>query len=241
MSASPEQNNSVQGILHDSLTSVGFEPVTLPVSDKNIIGSNLSKMDQNGSNIPSMSLLRREGSNMSVASLPATMKDGTQKPFFRSKIPTPTKSGQSTPYGSRTDLSKLRNLSSPPPIPPKPKLVNDSKQQTTGFQKVPLRREISLPPCLNERRGSVDSTAGGGRGNKSGRTTPTSGMRTRIPQLRASTEKLNNNSPTNNTVKGQIRKWESSASLTTGLEVSLRIFVFSLMFFFQGTVRVVTN
>ena len=50
MSASPEQNNSVQGILHDSLTSVGFEPVTLPVSDKNIIGSNLSKMDQNGSN-----------------------------------------------------------------------------------------------------------------------------------------------------------------------------------------------
>ena len=170
---------------------------------------------------------------MSVASLPATMKDGTQKPFFRSKIPTPTKSGQSTPYGSRTDLSKLRNLSSPPPIPPKPKLVNDSKQQTTGFQKVPLRREISLPPCLNERRGSVDSTAGGGRGNKSGRTTPTSGMRTRIPQLRASSEKLNNNSPTNNTVKGQIRKWESSASLTTGLEVSLGIFVFSLMFFFK--------
>merc|ERR1712203_1159331 len=112
MSASPEQNNSVQGILHDSLTSVGFEHVTLPISDKNIIGSNLSKMDQNGSNIPSMSLLRREGSNMSVASLPATMKDGTQKPFFRSKIPTPTKSGQSTPYGSRTDLSKQRNLSS---------------------------------------------------------------------------------------------------------------------------------
>merc|ERR1711971_1168395 len=144
MSASPEQNNSVQGILHDSLTSVGFEHVTLPISDKNIIGSNLSKMDQNGSNIPSMSLLRREGSNMSVASLPATMKDGTQKPFFRSKIPTPTKSG---------------------------------------------------------------------------RTTPTSGMRTRIPQLRASTEKLNNSSPTNNTVKGQIRKWESSASLTTGLEL----------------------
>ena len=209
MSTSPEQNNSVQGILHDSLTSVGFEPVTLPLSDKNSSAG--------------MSLLRREGSNMSVASLPATMRNDGPKPFFKSKIPTPTKSGHSTPYGSRTDLSKIngsktdlskmRNLSSPPPIAPKPKLSNDKLPSATGFQKVPLRREISLPPCLNERRGSVDSTAGGGgRGNQAGRTTPTSGIRTRIPQWRGSTEKLNNSS-TNNTVKGQIRKWESSASL----------------------------
>ena len=94
-------------------------------------------------------------------------------------------------------------MSSPPPIPPKPKLVNNSQQQP--FQKVPLRREISLPPSLNERRGSVDSTS-------RGRNTPTSGIRTRIPQWRGSTEKLNTTNTTT-TVKGQIRKWESSASL----------------------------
>ena len=189
-----QEPNSVQGILHDSLTSVGFEPMTLSLSDKN-------------------ALMRREGSTLSVASLPATMKDGP-KPFFKSKIPTPTKSGHSTPLnGSRTDLSKLRNLSSPPPIPPKPKL---NQPQQAVFQKVPLRREISLPPCLNERRGSVDSTSGG----RVGRNTPTNGIRTRIPQWRGSTEKLNNNSSTTgNTVKGQIRKWESSASLEVRLEL----------------------
>ena len=174
MSTSPEVQNSVQGILHDSLTSVG--------------------------------IMRREGSTLSVASLPATMRSGDgPKPFFKSKIPTPTKSGHSTPLnGSRTDLSKLRNLSSPPPIPPKPKLVNNNQQQQLPFQKVPLRREISLPPSLNERRGSIDSTS-------RGRNTPTSGIRTRIPQWRGSTEKLNTTNTT--TVKGQIRKWESSASL----------------------------
>ena len=184
MSTSPEVQNSVQGILHDSLTSVG--------------------------------IMRREGSTLSVASLPATMRSGDgPKPFFKSKIPTPTKSGHSTPLnGSRTDLSKLRNLSSPPPIPPKPKL---NQPQQAVFQKVPLRREISLPPCLNERRGSVDSTSGG----RVGRNTPTNGIRTRIPQWRGSTEKLNNNSSTtSNTVKGQIRKWESSASLEVRLELS---------------------
>ena len=186
-----DNTENVQGILQDSLASVGLG-------------------------------MRREGSSLSVSSLPATMM--TPKPFFKSKIPTPTKSGHSTPLnGSRTDLSKLRNLSSPPPIPPKPKL---NQPQQAVFQKVPLRREISLPPCLNERRGSVDSTSGG----RVGRNTPTNGIRTRIPQWRGSTEKLNNNSSTTgNTVKGQIRKWESSASLEVRLELSY--FLHSLAIF----------
>ncbi len=161
----------MQNILHDSLTSVGYSASSV------------------------MSTMRREGSSLSVASLPATIM--TPKPFFKSKIPTPTKngshSGRSTPLsGSRSDLSKLRNLSSPPPIlGPKPKL-----------HKVPLRREISSPPSLVERRGSIDS-------HKSGRGTPTLGGRvqnvSKIPQWRGSSENMN--------VKGQIRKWESSASL----------------------------
>ena len=126
-------NTNVQGILHDSLSSVGGF---------------------------SSAMMRREGSTLSVASLPATIM--APKPFFKSKIPVrhgQSSSGRSTPLnGSRSDLSKLRNnLSSPvnpmpvpPAVPPKPKLAS--------FQKTPLRREISSPPSLlNERRGSMDS------------------------------------------------------------------------------------
>ena len=123
-----ENINSVQGILHDSLSSVG-----------------------------GFSAMRREGSTLSVVSLPATIM--APKPFLKSKIPIrhgagQPSSGRSTPLnGSRSDLTKLRReLSTPPPVPPKPKLG--------PFQKTPLRREISSPPSLNDRRGSVDSLKG---------------------------------------------------------------------------------
>ena len=141
-------SSNVQGILHDSLTSVG--------------------------------MMRREDSSLSVASLPAIM---APKPF-RSRIPTLSNSGRSTPNGSRSDLSKL----GPPPIAPKP-------------SKLKLRREISSPPNLNERRGSIDK----------GRASTPTGLRSKIPTWRGSQEKLNSG------VKGQIRKWESSASLEVRL------------------------
>ena len=157
-------SDSVQSILQDSLNSVG---VSSPPSASSM-----------------MSSMRREGSSLSVASLPAMGL--APKPYFKSKIPMKiqTNSGRSTPLnGSRSDLSTII----PPALPPKPSKL--------GPNKVPLRREISSPPSLAERRGSMDR----------GRATTPTNSRTRIPQWRGSSEKLN--------VKGQIRKWESSASL----------------------------
>ena len=166
---------NVQGILQDSLASVGLG-------------------------------MRREGSSLSVSSLPATMM--TPKPFFKSKIPTPSKngtgagsSGRSTPVHHRSKSDLLRNnLSSPQPpmIPPKPKL---------GAGKPILRREISSPPSLNERRGSIDAPLKFKSVSK-------------IPQWKGSSEKISataswkgSTEKLNATVRGQIRKWESSASL----------------------------
>ena len=166
---------NVQGILQDSLASVGLG-------------------------------IRREGSSLSVSSLPATMM--TPKPFFKSKIPTPSKngtgagsSGRSTPVHHRSKSDLLRNnLSSPQPpmIPPKPKL---------GAGKPILRREISSPPSLNERRGSIDAPLKFKSVSK-------------IPQWKGSSEKISataswkgSTEKLNATVRGQIRKWESSASL----------------------------
>ena len=150
--------------------------------------------------------MRREGSSLSVSSLPATMM--TPKPFFKSKIPTPSKngtgagsSGRSTPVHHRSKSDLLRNnLSSPQPpmIPPKPKL---------GAGKPILRREISSPPSLNERRGSIDAPLKFKSVSK-------------IPQWKGSSEKISataswkgSTEKLNATVRGQIRKWESSASL----------------------------
>ena len=193
------EKSSVQNILHDSLSTVG-------------------DFSQNSS-----MMMRREGSSLSVASLPASIM--TQKPFLKSKIPTPTRnlssnlSGRSTPiHGSRSDLLKLRNLSSPPPIPPKPKITTSNRSNSSSFLKVPLRREISSPPSLNDRRGSVDSTRG--------RLTPTGpwgpGDRSRIPQWKGSTEKVN--------VKGAIRKWDSSASLEVRRRQKFRVGDISTLF-----------
>ena len=156
--------NDVQGILQDSLASVG--------------------------------LIRREGSSLSVASLPASIM--TPKPYFKSKIPTPMaknggNSGRSTPvhHRSKSDLLRIQSPLPPPAVPPKPKMG----------QKPILRREISSPPSLNERRGSVDLKF------KSA---------SKIPQWKGSTEKISSwkgSSEKLNSVRGQIRKWESSASL----------------------------
>ena len=159
MANAEETTESVQEILHQSLNTVGLSDVKM---------------------------FRREGSTLSVASLPATIL--TPKPF-KSKIPTPLRgsSGRSTPLGgSRTDLSKV-----PPPVPPKPSLN----------RKVPLRREISSPPSLENRRGSLDlmKLKGMPLGPKG------VGPPSKIPQWKGSTEKI--------CVRGQIRKWESSASL----------------------------
>jgi hypothetical protein len=187
-----DKTDSVQSILHDSLV----------VTD-------------------SYKMMRREGSTLSVSSLPATML--SPKPFFISKIPIPKRdgstcslSGRSTPNsGSRRDLSSpaaFRSMG--PPVPPKPKLA------TPTFRKVPLRREISSPPSLENRnisrRGSVDSVRSVGGGTRSASVTsatpPSRGAGSKIPQWQGSVEKLN--------VAGFIRKWESSGSL----EVSVQTF-----------------
>ena len=175
---------NVQGILQDSLASVGLG-------------------------------IRREGSSLSVASLPATIM--TPKPFFKSKIPTPSKngtgSGRSTPVHHRSKSDLLRNnLSSPQPpvIPPKPKL---------GAGKPILRREISSPPSLNERRGSIDAPL---KFKSVSKIPQWKGSSEKISagtaSWKGSAEKLTNASPT---VRGQIRKWESSASLEVRLVLKL--------------------
>ena len=189
------EDESVREIFHQSLNTVGLSDIKM---------------------------FRREGSSLSVASLPATIL--TPKPF-KSKIPTPMKgsSGRSTPLGgSRTDLSKLNN---PPPVPPKPSLCaaagQDGSAAASGgvvgnFRKMPLRREISSPPSLENRRGSLDlfkSRAGSGVPTASGPLRGAIGPLgsvSKIPQWKGSTESLS--------VKGHIRKWESSASLEVSEE-----------------------
>jgi len=149
--------------------------------------------------LSTVGILRRESSALSVASLPAYNLTGP-KPFVKSKIPTPTRgghalslSGRSTPlHGSRQDLRSP----APPPIAPKPMLARPL-----------LRREISSPPSLENRRGSVESLRG-----RAG--TPTRGV-SKIPQWAGSNEKLNS-----------IRKWDSSASLEVSEDHALSLFTF---------------